>query len=160
MFSEFKTEYVTQANKTAKLMKIVLDHIKKNDENALIYVWGDHGPVLSQHLSWDDRYNKNSSHPLVKSTKFFIQDRLGTFGGVYHDGSICNSEDFQTNRRFNTPQHILKDILYCLSDSKSRDLYNDYFKEFTRTKTFAFPRRGQNKPILADIVEFEDYLYE
>lgn len=160
MFSEFKTEYVTQANKTAKLMKIVLDHIKKNDENALIYVWGDHGPVLSQHLSWDDRYDKNSSHPLVQSTKFFIQDRLGTFGGVYHDGSVCNSEVFQTQRRFNTPQHILKDILYCLSNSKSRDLYGDYFKEFTRTKTFAFPRRGQNKPILADIVEFEDYLYE
>ena len=141
-------------------MKIVLEHIKKNDNNALIYIWGDHGPVLSQHLSWDDRYNINSSHPLVKSSKFFIQDRLGTFGGIYHNGSVCDPEAFQTTRKFNTPQHILKDILYCLSDSKSKEQNKDYFNNFTRNKTFAFPRRGQNKAILADIIDFNDYLYE
>ena len=160
MFSDFKTEYVTKANETALLMKIVLDHIKKNDKNALIYVWGDHGPVLSQHLSWDNRYNEKSTHPLIQSPKFFIQDRLGTFGGVYHNGSVCNLGDFQTQRIFNTPQHIIKDILYCLSDAKSREINKDYFKNFTRTKTFPYPRRDQNRPILSDVIDFRDYLYE
>jgi len=160
MFSDFKTEYVTKANETATLMKIVLDNIKKNDKNALIYVWGDHGPVLSQHLSWDNRYNEKSTHPLIQSPKFFIQDRLGTFGGVYHNGSVCNLGDFQTQRIFNTPQHIIKDILYCLSDAKSREINKDYFKNFTRTKTFPYPRRDQNRPILSDVIDFRDYLYE
>lgn len=160
MFSDFKREYFTKANETAKLMKIVLDHIKKNDKNALIYIWGDHGPVLSQHLSWDDRYNEKSTHPLVRSPKFFIQDRLGTFGGVYHNGSVCNLESFQTQRSFNTPQHIIKDILYCLSDAKSREINKDYFNNFTKTKTFPYPRRGQDKPILTDVIDFRDYLYE
>lgn len=160
MFSNFKNEYVFNANKTAKLMDIVLEHIKKNDDDAIIYVWGDHGPILSQHLSWDERYIQNSNHHLVKSRKFFIQDRLGTFGGVYHNGKVCNQSDFNLKRQFNTPQHILKDMLYCLSDDISRKRNADYFTNFNRTKTFPFPRRGKNEAILTDIVSFGDYLYE
>ena len=127
-------------NKIFWKIRSVQDHIKKNDKNALIYVWGDHGPVLSQHLSWDNRYNEKSTHPLIQSPKFFIQDRLGVFGGVYHNGNVCNSDDFQTQRIFNTPQHIIKDILYCLSDAKSREINKDYFNNFMRTKTFPYPR--------------------
>jgi len=158
--AKFRDFYLERANTTSKLIKIALDNIKKNDSNAIIYIWGDHGPVLSQHLTWDKRNDPASNNKLVRSTKFFIQDRLGSYGGVYHDESICQKSSFQNNRIYSTPQHILKDILFCLSSKESRITNKDYFNNFINDKTFAYPRRTENKAILSDIISYSDYLYE
>ena len=159
-FNEFKDSYYKAANETSKLLTIALQNIKENDGDAIVYIWGDHGPVLSQHLSWDKRSNPNSTHKLVRSSKFFAQDRLGSYGGIYHNESVCKKSDFNTSRKYNTPQHILKDILFCLATDVSKNTNRDYFENFSKERSFAYPRRGENDANLADIITYEDYIYE
>jgi len=159
-FNGFRDDYLENANITSKLLVIALKNIKKNDSNAIVYIWGDHGPILSQHLTWDKRSDSKSNHKLVRSRKFFAQDRLGTYGGVYHDGSVCEKSTFNINRPYNTPQHILKDILFCLATDDSKLSNKDYFENFSKERSFAYPRRGENKVNLNDTILYKDYLYE
>ena len=53
------------------IWKRFLEHLKHNDPDAILYVYGDHGPGLSQGVSFED------------APTFVVQDKLGVLGGVY-----------------------------------------------------------------------------
>lgn len=158
-FEEFRNSYLEQCNRTARLLKLILDHISKNDPDALVFVWGDHGPILSQHLSWDKRYDISSDHELVRSSVFFAQDRFGVYGGIFNGGE-CTTKSFQINRTYSTPQHVLRDILHCLADNKSIKKNQAYFQDFKKEESFPMPRRGESKTNMNDKIVYEDFLYE
>ena len=49
-------------------LEAILEHLKNNDPDAILYVYGDHGPWLSRGMSFDD------------NPAFVVQDRLGVLG--------------------------------------------------------------------------------
>ena len=158
-FEEFKKFYIEACNHVAKLLQIALNHISENDPDAIMFVWGDHGPILSQHLTWDKRFDASSKHKLVKSTIFFGQDRFGVYGGVHNVGS-CAKTSFQNKRIYNTPQHVLRDILHCLSDEESIQKNHDYFQNFKNEESFPMPRKGEYKTNPNDKIVYREFLYE
>ena len=52
-------------------LEAILEHLQDNDPDAILYLYGDHGPWLSRGVSFED------------NPTFVVQDRLGVLGGVY-----------------------------------------------------------------------------
>ena len=43
--SNFRDEYIERSLDTKKFIEMILNHIKENDPNALLFIFGDHGPT-------------------------------------------------------------------------------------------------------------------
>ena len=54
-----------------RYLEATLEHLKNNDPDAILYVYGDHGSWLSRGVPFED------------DPTFVVQDRLGILGGVY-----------------------------------------------------------------------------
>ena len=157
-FNDFKNNYINASNKTEKLLGLILEHINKNDPESIIFIWGDHGPILSNHLSWDRRSDTSSTNILVRSPHFFAQDRFGVYGGI-KNAAICSNK-IKNDRIYSTPHHALMDILYCISSKDSLRDNHQYFSTFTNKSSFPFPRRDSNDIINSDFINYEEHLYE
>lgn len=159
-YLDFRSYYIKASNKTSKLLENFLNYIQENDPKSIIMVWGDHGPVLSQQLSWDRRYDLSSTHKFLRNEKFFIQDRLGTYGGIYENHYNCKNIEKEKNRGYTTPSHIIQDIIQCLSSRKSIEANQRYFTTNENQFTFDYPRRDRNQSVKNDIIRYLDYIYE
>ena len=52
-------------------MRQIIDHVKNNDPEAILFVFGDHGAFQSSRLKFED------------DPTFFVLDRYAILGGVY-----------------------------------------------------------------------------
>ena len=68
----FRDTYLMSANRYAvSYLKTIVRHLEENDPDAVLFVYGDHGPFLSQGLEFED------------NAEFVVQDNYGILGGVY-----------------------------------------------------------------------------
>ena len=85
----------------------ILAHLKNNDPAAILYVYGDHGPRLSQGMSFED------------NPTFVAQDRLGVLGGVYPPDACTTYFDESLSKGYMTALDGVHAILRCLSGGQS-----------------------------------------
>ena len=90
-----------------RYLKAILEHVKNNDPNAILYVYGDHGPGISRGMS------------LEENPTFFIQDRLGVLGGVYPPDACATYLDETLSKGYMTTLDGVHAILRCLSGGQS-----------------------------------------
>ena len=89
-------------------LEAILEHLKNNDPDAILYVYGDHGPWLSRGMSFDD------------NPAFVVQDRLGVLGGVYPPDACATYFDETLSKGYMTALDGVHAILRCLSGGPKR----------------------------------------
>ena len=90
-----------------RYLEAILEHLKNNDPDAILYVYGDHGPWLSLGMSFED------------NPTFFVQDRLGILGGVYPPDACATYFDETLSKGYMTTLDGVHAILRCLSGGQS-----------------------------------------
>lgn len=91
----------------ARDLAAILEHLKNNDPDAILYVYGDHGPGLSQGVSFED------------NPTFVVQDRFGVLGGVYPPDACATYFDETLSKGYMTALDGVHAILRCLSGGQN-----------------------------------------
>ena len=91
----------------SRYLEAILEHLRNNDPDAILYVYGDHGPWLSRGVSFED------------NPKFVVQDRLGMLGGVYPADACATYFDETLSKGYMTTLDGVHAILSCLSGGQS-----------------------------------------
>ncbi len=91
----------------ARDLEAILEHLKHNDPDAILYVYGDHGPGLSRGVSFED------------NPTFVVQDRLGVLGGVYPPDACATYFDETLSKGYMTALDGVHAILRCVSGGQS-----------------------------------------
>ena len=116
----------------ARDLEAILEHLKNNDPDAILYVYGDHGPGLSQGVSFED------------NPTFVVQDKLGVLGGVYPPDACATYFDESLSKGYMTALDGVHAILRCLSGGQS---------------VLKTPR-GPAIPLYETNRSYEEFLYE
>ena len=95
----------------------IVEHIKANDSDAILFVYGDHGAWLSR------------GREIEADPTFFLQDRFGILGGVYPPDRCAAEFDEAESKGYVTSLDVVHAILECLSRGQSplREPRNDRF---------------------------------
>ena len=113
----YRAAYLRGSLDAAWLLWRLLAHLDENDPQAILLVYGDHGPLLSAKSTFAD------------SREFVVQDRFGVLGGVYPP-SACEQEfdAAQERRAYLTVLDAVHAVLRCLSGGESplRNIPSDY----------------------------------
>ena len=100
-YSEILRDYATRD------LEAILEHLRNNDPDAILYVYSDHGPWLSRGISFED------------NPTFVVQDRLGVLGGVYPPDACATYFDETLSKGYMTTLDGVHAILRCLSGGQS-----------------------------------------
>ncbi len=104
----YRKKFRNGDNTTANRINILMKFIKQNDPEALVFIFGDHGPRLTDYFPWDTMETENDKI-------FFIQDRYGVLGGVYPKDACEDSFARPYKADYNTPAQVGRQIIRCLS---------------------------------------------
>ena len=105
----FSARYLADIDYAARLLAQIVDHLEATDPNAILFVFGDHGPLLAQGME--------SSNELP----FFITDHYATAGGVFprHRCSSYLGRPATRAADYTTTLDAMHGILRCLSGGHS-----------------------------------------
>ncbi len=90
-----------------RYLEAILEHLKNHNPDAILYVYGDHGPWLSRGMSFED------------NPTFTVQDRMGVLGGVYPPDACATYFDETLSKGYMTTLEGVHAILRCLSGGQS-----------------------------------------
>ena len=99
--------YHERFDSAAIVLRQIIDHLRFNDPNAILFVYGDHGAWLSGSMKIED------------DPEFFLQDRFGILGGVYPPDRCAAEFDEAESKGYVTSLDIVHAILECLSGGQS-----------------------------------------
>ena len=89
------------------VLEQLIDHLRANDPNAILFVFGDHGALLSNGMELED------------DPAFFLQDRFGILGGMYPRDRCAPELDEAESKGYMTSLDVVHAILACLSGGQS-----------------------------------------
>ena len=129
----FRVQYAADIDYAAGLLAQIVDHLEIHDPSAILFVFGDHGPVLTQGMDTGD------------DLPFFITDRYATVGGVHPPHRCSSYLGLPANRAANytTTLDAMHGILRCLSGGQS-----------------AMNVERDDRMIVRYHLRYEDFLYE
>jgi len=132
---EYRDYYQKQSKITASYLNNLIQFINDEDPTAILYVFGDHGPLVSRRAD------------IKKDSMFAIQDKFGVYGGIFPKDRCKNSFSEQDKAGLMTVALGARLIIQCLAGGK------DPFVNFEgyRLPTISEPGISRN---------YEDYLYE
>ena len=133
----FRRGYINGSEGAARYLDLIVRHLEENDPGAILLVFGDHGPFLSQGLQFED------------DPEFVFQDRYGIPGGVYPRDTCARWFDEASSQGYMTTLDAVHALLRCLSGGES-----PLIKPRKYAQPGYGPIPGHNKPY------YEDFLYE
>ena len=104
---QFKSSYTRESNSAARYLEDIVAHLKQHDPNAILLVYGDHGPLVSQGMQFDE------------APEMVVQDRFGVLGGVYPRDRCSTYFDAAEEQGYLTVLDAVHAILSCLSGGQS-----------------------------------------
>ena len=104
---QFKSFYTRESNSAARYLEDIVAHLKQHDPNAILLVYGDHGPLVSQGMGFDE------------APEMVVQDRFGVLGGVYPRDRCSTYFDAAEEQGYLTVLDAVHAILGCLSGGQS-----------------------------------------
>ena len=138
---KFKSWYTRRANTAGGYLEEIVAHLKANDPDAILFVYGDHGPRLSQYV--DAR----------KNPEFVIQDLFGIIGGIYPRDRCSVWFDEDSSLGYMTTLEAVHGLLRCLSGGKSARAGSLQYKPVSAYKGKSW--------IPVDVeYDYGDFLYE
>ena len=113
----FIEQYERNFNNAAVFLERIIRHLRINDPEAILFILGDHGAMLSQEFK------------IEEDPTFFLQDRFGILGGVYPPDRCAAEFDEAESKGYVTSLDVVHAILECLSGGQSplREPRNDRF---------------------------------
>ena len=117
-------------------MEQIVEHLRANDPDAILFVFGDHGAQLSQRMDVEE------------DPTFFLHDRFAVLGGVYPRDRCVPELDEAQGKGYMTTLDVVHAIIECLSDGQSPILEprRDRFWAYTVLEDHSY--------------DYEDFLYE
>lgn len=106
MLNDYRQFYEMRSKLAKRAIERLVNFIDENDPNAILYVFGDHGPWLSRR----EKFSKNA--------EFFIQDRHGVYGGIYPKDRCENELSKYDDENFTTTSKIMINLLRCLTNEE------------------------------------------
>ena len=103
----FVSVFEERFNRAAIPMQRIIEHLRANDPDAILFVFGDHGAWLSRGLDVED------------DPAFFLQDRFGILGGVYPRDRCAPQFDEAERKGYMTSLDVVHAIIQCLSGGQS-----------------------------------------
>ena len=101
---EFRQRYLAGASSAAGHLTRLLAHLQENDPDAILLVYGDHGPFLSRGVTFED------------APAFVVQDHFGILGGIYPRHACAQWFDEPRERQgYLTLLDAVHGVLRCLS---------------------------------------------
>lgn len=131
---KFKQHYLEESKKTASYLNKIVSFVSNEDPQAIVYIFGDHGPWISRSSSNDE------------VSTFKIQDRFGIYGGIYPKDRCEQSFNTPYNNNFMTVLQGAHMIIRCLADGTN---------VFITLNDYKIPKIGSSTDL-----RYEDYLYE
>ena len=113
---KFKTQYINGSKGAARHLELIVRHLKRSDPNAILFVYGDHGPFLSRGLEFED------------NREFVVQDHFGILGGVYPRDACAAWFDDASAQEYMTILDAVHAILRCLSGGESARIKPQEYK--------------------------------
>ena len=106
--AEFRVIYRFGIATAAGLLARLLTHLDEHDPEAILLVYGDHGPLLSTNV------------PFASAPDFVAQDHYGVLGGV-HPPTACAEwfDEAQERRGYLTLLDAVHAVIRCLSGGES-----------------------------------------
>ena len=134
---KFGAEYLDGSERAARHLNLIIRHLEENDPGAILLMYGDHGPLLSRGLQFED------------DPGFVVQDHFGILGGVYPRDTCAGWFDEASSQGYMTILDAVHALLRCLSGGES---------PLIKPRKYTQPGLG---PIpLHDKPYYEDFLYE
>ena len=103
----FRSDYEEGFNRAAIPLERIIEHLRANDPDSILFVFGDHGAWLSRGFNVED------------DPAFFLQDRFGILGGVYPRDRCTPELDEAEDKGYVTSLDVVHAIVECLSDGQS-----------------------------------------
>ena len=103
----FVERYQREFNRAAPYLQQIIEHLRANDPNSILFVFGDHGAWLSRGLNVED------------APAFVLQDRFGVLGGVYPRDRCAPEFDEAERKDYVTSLDVVHAIIECLSGGQS-----------------------------------------
>ncbi len=136
-FEEFRRGYINSSERAARYLDLIIRRLEENDPDAILLVYGDHGPFLSRGLQFAD------------DPGFVFQDSLGILGGVYPRDTCARWFDEASSQGYMTILDAVHALLRCLSGGES---------PLIKPKEYTVPWNHQFHG--HDGLTYEDFLYE
>ena len=100
----YATQYLDGAARITEIMEWLQATVRDDPAPSILIVMGDHGPILSRTLSFDDE------------PTFVVQDRHGILAAVLFNSTGCTRDQLQHyTATFATPERILAGVFRCLT---------------------------------------------
>lgn len=126
--------YLNGSKDTTGYLNELLSFIDQEDPNAIVYLFGDHGPWMSRRSEF------------ASESTFYVQDKFGVYGGIYPPDRCASTFDSHANLDFMTVSQGARLIIKCLSGGEDAFIVqNDYILPDAIGE-------GENR--------YESYLYE
>ena len=137
----FSYHYVRRSIHAAHLLALLLNHLREHDPEAILLVYGDHGPFLSRNVAFAD------------APEFVVQDHYGALGGV-HPPDACAHwfDEVQQRLGYLTLVDAAHVVIRCLSGGESALRVTP--KEHAMVGGWLGVVPG------GDLVRYSDFLYE
>jgi hypothetical protein len=130
----YKQSYLQKSKLATDYLEEIISLLDKEDPNAILYVFGDHGPLLSRKDIFED------------NPAFFVQDRFGIYGGIYPPDRCTGSISKAYSQAFLTLVQGAHMIIACLSGGENA---------YITPEEYRLPKLGTKTQL-----RYEDYLYE
>ena len=104
---KFRADYLKESANAASYLELIIRHLDENDPTAILLVYGDHGPLLSQGLDFAD------------NPEFVVQDNYGVLGGVYPRDTCAAWFNEASTQGYLTTLDAVHALLRCLSGGES-----------------------------------------
>jgi len=98
---KFREQYMKHSKKTESYLTDIVNFIDERDPGAILYLFGDHGPFLSERTK------------IKEDPTFIIQDRFGVYGGIYPHTRCMESFSRPYTKKFMTilqGAHMIIDV--------------------------------------------------
>ena len=137
----FLAGYKMRFDRAAIYLGQIIEHLKANDPDAILFVFGDHGAWLSQGMDVED------------DPQFVLQDRFGILGGVHPPDRCALELDAAEAKGYMTSLDVVHALVECLSAGQSP-------LGKPRRDRFWIPPHFDDAVSEDHAYEYKDYLYE
>ena len=136
---------VTLAEETPNIMAKFFYFIQKNDPDAYIYFYSDHGQLLLWYVS-DEQFHRLNK----KNRDIVIQDRYGIQAAFYPPGVCAEYFEAPMMKPFVTNAKVLRQVIRCLADGDDPIITPIEYRLHQTHRGYQGDEPGY----------YEDYLYE
>ncbi|MCF8493393.1 MAG: DUF2298 domain-containing protein [Sphingomonadaceae bacterium] len=120
LFASYRDRFTEGAARAGEVVYSIIERVRKDDPQSVIYIFGDHGTWLSRTISYDE------------NPEFFVQDRYGVFAALPKTANKCSSPDLTVYAKtYNTVGRTIASIIRCLAERPSEvDLAVNFIDDY------------------------------